>query len=211
MFTGIIREVGEVKARASGSLAVAASSTARACSPGDSVCVSGACLTVEKVEGIRLRFSLTPETEAKTTLGRIRPGARVNIEPSLRAGDLMGGHVVLGHVDGIGTVTRFSRRGDSAILEATCPAELRPALAPKGAVALDGVSLTIAESSAAGIAVSLVKYTLEQTTLGALREGQAINVEADILAKYVQAAVAAGMAGREPGISLEALEEEGYL
>ncbi len=212
MFTGIVREVGEVKSGSRGSLAVSAPLTAPTCSPGDSVCVSGVCLTVEKVDGDRLRFSLTSETESKSTLGGIRIGAKVNIEPSLRAGDTMGGHIVLGHVDGIGTVSQFTRQADSALLGVSYPAHLRPHLAPKGSVALDGVSLTIVDSTDAGLTVCLVKYTLENTTLGLLREGDAVNVETDILAKYVQAVLAAGV-GRppEPRISLDVLAEEGYL
>jgi len=204
--------VGEVRSRSAGALVVAAPETAPACKQGDSVCVSGVCLTVEKVNRDRLRFSLTPETESRSTLGRIRAGAKVNIEPSLRAGEPMGGHVVLGHVDGVGSVWQMRRQGDSAVLGVRCPEELRPCLAPKGSVAIDGVSLTIVDSSEGGITISLVKYTLEQTTLGLLREGDAVNVETDILAKYVQAMLAAGV-GRppEPRISLEALGEEGYL
>jgi len=210
MFTGIIREIGEV-VRTGEALAVRAPATAASCRPGDSVNVSGACLTAERVESGRLHFRLLPQTLAGTTLAQVRPGRLVNIEPALRSGEALGGHIVLGHVDAVGSVSRFERQGDSAVLEITCPAAMTPYLAPKGSIAVDGVSLTVSTVRRAGFAVSLVKFTIENTTLGNLRAGDEVNLEADVLAKYVESVLASRREPDQHPLTLESLAEEGYL
>jgi riboflavin synthase len=215
MFTGIVREIGVVKAvqRAGGGmrLTVQASAALEGARADDSISVNGACLTVEKVEGGAFQASLTSETLQRTTLGRLRPGDRVNLEPALRAGEPMGGHTVQGHVDGVGAVIEIVRSDGSATMAFALPAELRPYLVPKGSVAVDGVSLTVVEVRPAAFSVALVRHTLEHTTLGERKPGDAVNIEADVLAKYVESLLAArGGGGRRP-LTLDRLGEEGYL
>ena len=209
VFTGIVREIGVVVS-AGEVLVVRAPATAAACAPGDSVCVSGVCLTVERAEADRLRLRLMPQTSAGTTLARSAAGRRVNIEPSLRMGDQMGGHIVLGHVDAVGVVSNFRRQGDSAALEINCPGDMMRYLAPKGSIAVDGVSLTVSRALPSGFAVSLVKFTLENTTLDGMRAGDEVNLEADILAKYAQSALSSRGEEERPGMTLESLVEQGY-
>ena len=176
MFTGIVREVGRVVTFDDGRLVVDATTEA---APGDSVAVDGVCLTV--VDGGRLAFDLVPETLSRTTLGGLRPGDGVNIEPALRAGDPLGGHYVQGHVDGVGTIRSV---GDPTWFDA--PSGLLRYVVEKGSIAVDGVSLTVAAVDGAGFAVALIPHTLAETTLGKLEPGDRVNLETDVLAKYVE-------------------------
>jgi riboflavin synthase len=210
MFSGIVREIGTV-VQAGDVLVVRAPATAASCRTGDSVSISGACLTAERVESGHMHFRLMPRTLAGTALARAVAGKRVNVEPSLRLGDRVGGHIVLGHVDAVGSVSHFRRQGDSAVLEVSCPVSIMPYLAPKGSIAVDGVSLTVSDVRAQGFAVSLVKFTLENTTLGELRAGEEVNLEADILAKYVDSVLGSRSEREQPALTLESLAEEGYL
>jgi len=215
VFTGIVREIGVVKAAqpAAGGkrLVVAASTALQGARVGDSISVNGACLTAEKVGPDGFQASLTPETLQRTTLGRLRPGDRVNLEPALRAGDSMGGHAVQGHVDGVGAVTAVRRSEGSATLVFACPAEIRAYVVAKGSVAVDGVSLTVAEVRTAAFSAALVRHTLEHTILGERKPGDAVNIEADVLAKYVEALLAARETGSRRLLTLDRLGEEGYL
>jgi riboflavin synthase len=176
MFTGIVREVGRVVEFDGSRLVVDAVTKAAA---GDSVAVDGVCLTV--VDDSRLAFDVVPETLSRTTLGGLRPGDRVNIEPSLRAGDPLGGHNVQGHVDGIGHVRSI---GDPVWIDA--PPELLRYCVDKGSITVDGVSLTVAAVHEASFAVALIPHTLAETTLGDLQPGDPVNLEVDVLAKYVE-------------------------
>ena len=189
MFTGIIRERGRVvSADRNGAgvhLRIAADETAQA-APGDSISVSGCCLTVTRVEGEALEFDAVPETIARTTLGALEPGAEVNLEPALRAGEPLGGHFVQGHVDGRARVTGLDPDGQGARLRLQLPAELHRYCVEKGSLAVDGVSLTIAALDDDGVEVALVPFTLEHTTLGVLGPGAEVNVEVDLLAKYAE-------------------------
>ena len=220
MFTGIITEIGTIRsvARVADGLTitVTAPKTAPRLRPGDSVAGSGVCLTAEGAEGHAFVASVMAETAAKTTLEKLRPGARVNLELPLTLNDFVGGHLVAGHVDGVGTVTARQERGDSVLLTILAPQSVQPYLAPRGSVAVDGVSLTIAEAAGAAFKVSLVRHTLDNTTLGALRPGAEVNLEGDLLARYLERLLQA-RAG-EPGepidvdqLTLEKLGEEGYL
>jgi riboflavin synthase len=210
MFTGIVREIGTV-VQAGDVLVVRAPATAASCKTGDSVSISGVCLTAERVESGNIRFRLMPQTLAGTALARAVAGTRVNVEPSLRLGDQMGGHIVLGHVDAVGSVASFRRQADSTVLEISCPESMMPYIAPKGSIAVDGVSLTVSDVRARGFAVSLVKFTIENTTLGSLRVGEEVNLEADILAKYVESVLGSRSEREQPALTLESLAEEGYL
>jgi riboflavin synthase len=189
MFTGIVRERGRVvSADRNGAgvrLRIAADVTAQA-APGDSISVSGCCLTVTKVDGEALEFDAVPETIARTTLGALEAGAEVNLEPALRAGEPLGGHFVQGHVDGRARVTAFDPEGDGARLRVQLPDELQRYCVEKGSLAVDGVSLTIAALDDDGVELALIPFTLEHTTLGALAPGDEVNVEVDLLAKYAE-------------------------
>ena len=176
MFTGIVREVGRVVEFDGSRLVVDASTDAAG---GDSVAVDGVCLTV--LEGSRLAFDVVPETLSRTTLGELQPGDRVNIEPALRVGDPLGGHHVQGHVDGVG---RVRSTGEPVWIDA--PVEILRYSVEKGSITVDGVSLTIAAVDDDGFAVALIPHTLTATTLGELEPGDAVNLEADVLAKYVE-------------------------
>ena len=189
MFTGIVRERGRVvSAEPNGGgvhLRIAAPETAGA-ALGDSIAVSGCCLTVTATSGETLEFDAVPETIARTTLGGLGPGAEVNLEPALRAGEPLGGHFVQGHVDGRARVTTLDPEGDGARLRLQLEPELLRYCVEKGSIALDGVSLTIAALHEDGVDIALVPFTLEHTTLGALAPGDEVNVEVDLLAKYAE-------------------------
>ena len=152
---------------------------------GDSVSVNGACLTVEEIRGDTFKASLSGETVAKTTLGTLRSGSRVNLERALVYGERMGGHFLLGHVDGTGTVTSRDIRGDTGTIAVRFPAGLRKYLFPKCSVGLDGISLTVAELTGAAFTAWLVPYTLRHTTLAGKQAGATVNIEADMLVKAV--------------------------
>jgi riboflavin synthase alpha subunit len=143
-------------------------------------------LTVTGVDDGRLEFKAVPESLARTTLAGLEPGAEVNLEPALRAGEPLGGHYVQGHVDGVGRVVSFEPEGEGARISVEAPSELIRYCVEKGSIALDGVSLTIADVRDGGFSVALVPYTLEATTLGRLVPGDEVNLEADVLAKYVE-------------------------
>jgi riboflavin synthase alpha subunit len=189
VFTGIVRERGRVvSAERNGGgvhLRIAAAESAQA-SPGDSIAVSGCCLTVTAADGEALEFDAVPETLARTTLGALRPGAEVNLEPALRTGEPLGGHFVQGHVDGRARVLALEPDGDGARLRLELPAELGRYCVEKGSLAVDGVSLTIAALTGDGVEIALVPFTLEHTTLAALAPGDEVNVEVDLLAKYAE-------------------------
>jgi riboflavin synthase len=189
MFTGLVEKLGRILAvvgeDAGVRLAVDAEDLAADAAIGDSVCVSGCCLSVVRSEGGRLEFQLGPETLARTTLGGLGPGAAVNLERSLRLSDRLGGHLVSGHIDGVGQLATLARDGDWVACRFTPPPALLPQLAPKGSVAVDGVSLTIVDVDASSFGVALIPHTLASTTLGTLAPGAAVNLETDLVAKYV--------------------------
>ncbi|MGH3024114.1 MAG: riboflavin synthase [Gaiellaceae bacterium] len=186
MFTGIVREVGTVEAveEAGGGvrLRLRAPETAAATAVGDSVSVGGVCLTAVEAADGALAFDVVPETLRRSSLGGLAPRDRVNLEPALRAGEPLGGHIVQGHVDGLGRVRAVDAEG----FEIEAPEDLRRYLVEKGSIAVEGVSLTIAALTAEGFTVALVPHTLSATTLGALAVGDKVNLEADVLAKHVE-------------------------
>lgn len=190
MFTGIVREVGRVESVDGGedgvALVIEAPRTAPGIDVGGSVSIDGVCLTAESVEGDRLRFHAVPETLRRSSLGRLVPGARVNLEPALRAGEALGGHYVQGHVDGVGTIRSVEPEGDGVRVVVSAPAELMRYCVEKGSIAVEGVSLTVAELDGDGFAVALIPHTLEVTTFGDLTPGREVNLEVDVLAKYVE-------------------------
>jgi riboflavin synthase len=191
MFTGLVEAVGRVgtveTAGQGRRLRVAApEDPAWQLALGESVAVNGVCLTVVEAGAGRLAFDLAEETLRVTTLGELRTGDPVNLERPLRFDGRLGGHLVLGHVDGIGRVTAVRPEGEGARLEVDVPPGLRPLLIPKGSVAVDGVSLTVAGLADTAFAVALIPHTLEVTTLGQRRPGDPVNLEMDVIGKYVQ-------------------------
>jgi len=190
VFTGIVRELGVVveadDVGGGRSLVVRAPATAGLTHVCGSVAVNGCCLTATVVEGGAISFHAVPETIARTTLGSIEAMTAVNVESALRAGDPLGGHYVQGHVDAVGSVRSVEAEGEGLRVFVEAPADVLRYCVEKGSVTVDGVSLTVAELAEDAFAVALVPHTLEGTTLSGLRPGQAVNLEADVLAKYVE-------------------------
>ncbi len=188
MFTGLVREIGTLRTvTRSGTLTrlwVHAPATAPELELGDSLAVNGICLTVTACRGELVQLDAVAETRSVTTLATWRAGRRVHLEPALRAGDPMGGHLVLGHVDGVGTLRRRRRLGENVLLTFEAPAAVRGWLLPKGSIAVDGVSLTLdAGPFDDTFTVSLIPHSLSWTRFGEMKAGDKVNLEADVLAK----------------------------
>jgi riboflavin synthase len=213
MFTGLIEKTGRVSRLVPGGgparLEVQQPEMASEASPGESIAVNGACLTVSKVSGADIAFDVVGETLARTTLGDLRPGERVNLERALRLGDRLGGHLVQGHVDGVASVESIDPGGEWRRARFSLAPELAGLLVEKGSVAVDGVSLTVAEVTESAFAVALIPTTLAETTLGDLAPGRKVNVETDLIGKYVARLLARGEK-TEGGVSLETLRREGF-
>jgi riboflavin synthase len=190
MFTGIVEEVGAIRAIERGErlarLEIEARVTLDGVDIGGSVAVNGVCLTVIERRPSGFVFEIGPETLSRTALGRLTPGDSVNLERPLRFGGALGGHLVLGHVDGVGTVDTVTRVESTARVRVTLPSrDLEPLLIPQGSVAVDGVSVTVAALGDRSFEVMLIPHTLSVTTLGRLTPGQATNIEADVIGKYL--------------------------
>ena len=186
MFTGLVQAVGEVVGidrDEQGAVIEIASPIADELAPGDSIAVSGACLTAREVDGGRFRADVVAETLRRTTLGELADGSRVNLEQALRLSDRLGGHVVLGHVDGVGEVRASHGSGE---IEVAIDEQLSRYVVEKGSIALDGVSLTVAGVDNATVTVALIPQTRESTTLGEAGVGTRLNVEVDMLAKHLE-------------------------
>ena len=190
MFTGIVEGTGSVRSvdpgRESLKLRIHAECDIGKVKPGDSIAVNGTCLTVTAVEGSAFHADVAVETLARTTVGGLRPGDVVNLERPVAVGDRLGGHIVQGHVDGVGRVVRLTPEGDASWLEIDAPPALARYIVEKGSVAVDGVSLTVARRTGDRFTACLVPHTMAVTTLGRLEAGAAVNLEVDILAKYVE-------------------------
>ena len=190
MFTGIVREVGRVEAVEGENrgvrVRIGAPGTAGAVAPGDSIAVNGVCLTAVAAAEVFLEFDAVPETLARTSLSGLASGDAVNLEPALRAGEPLGGHIVQGHVDAVGRVGRVEWEGDGVRMEVEAPPKVLRYCVEKGSIAVDGVSLTIAALTEDSFEVALVPHTLRATTLGERKAGDEVNLEVDVLAKYVE-------------------------
>lgn len=211
MFTGIVEERGTVLEATDGRLTVAARKVARDSGPGASVAVNGACLTVVDrtalgpVAGpaggpdgaMGLAFDLSPETISRTALRRLSPGHPVNLERPVTLMSRLGGHLVQGHVDAVGRIARVEDAGAGRFALVAFPEEMRRYVVEKGSVAVDGVSLTVTNVSAAEFGVALVPFTLEATTLGSARPGDPVNLEFDVIAKYVEGLLRPGREERK--------------
>ncbi len=189
MFTGIVREIGnveELRRSEQGARLRVSAGLAAELAEGDSVSVSGACLTVASASNGAFAAEVMNQTLSVTTLGGLEPGVPVNLEPPLRAGDPLGGHLVQGHVDGTGEVTAVLADGFARRLRLAAPPELGRFIVERGSVTIDGVSLTVAALADDGFEVSLIPETLERTTLGGLAEGGQVNLEVDVIARYTE-------------------------
>lgn len=212
MFTGIVEGIGRIVLRELRGevmvLRISIPPNLTGVKPGDSISVDGSCLTVVDLGEREIEVELSEETLSRTKASRYVPGKRVNLERALQVGGRLGGHFVTGHVDGVGQVVAFDRWGRTARLEVRAPAEVSRYLVRKGSVAVDGVSLTVNEVRGDRFEVVLVPFTLEHTTLGELLPGDEVNLEADLLAKYVEKFLNLGK-GEE--LDEEFLREHGFL
>ena len=199
MFTGIIEATGSIRRVApkggGTSVSIETAKPLAALKLGESVSVNGACLTVTGMRGRQFTVELSPETLRRTTLGKATTGDRVNLERALRVGDRLGGHIVQGHVDGVGKLEAITPDREWSLYRFAAPAALVPYLVDKGSIAIDGVSLTLFECKGPRFTVALIPHTLAVTTLGRRRPGDRVNVEADILLKQI----AAMLDSRRPG------------
>ncbi len=215
MFTGLIQQVGTLVRReaADGGLRL----VIRGCaswnpplSPGESIAVNGACLTAAQVEGPTFACDLLEETGVRTTLDAQPPGARLHLERALRLGDPLGGHWVTGHVDGLGTVAESAPRGRDRILRIACAPALLRGMVLKGSIAVDGVSLTIAELTDNGFTVHLVPFTCAHTALGTLAAGMAVNLETDLIGKHVARCLETAAAPAPAPLTWDRLRTAGF-
>lgn len=190
MFTGLIAELGTVERLAESStsyrLTVRAPKILPGVKIGDSIAVNGVCLTVVHLQGDRFTADVMPETVRRTTLHLLQPGDKVNLEKALRPTDGLDGHIVQGHVEGTGTIRQIVPEGNALVYRIAAPAELLRYIVAKGSVAVDGISLTVTEADGEGFGVSLIPHTAKMTTLGYKAAGEAVNLETDILARYVE-------------------------
>ena len=207
MFTGIVEEVGRVISARPGNLAIAAAHVLQGIEQGASMAVNGVCLTVTSFDIKSFSVDVMPETLSRTNLGLLGAGDGVNLERALPLGGRLGGHLVQGHVDATGRVISVTRDGDSMLVGFEAPPQLMPYIVEKGFIAIDGVSLTIVSKNASSFQVSVVDYTRQHTTLGSRRVGDVVNLEADIIAKYVEQLSQA----RSSGITVDFLQEHGFL
>lgn len=208
MFTGIIEEIGAVSRRSGAELAILAEKVLDGLKEGDSVAVNGACLTVVAFFPKGFVAQVSPETYSRTTLGRLKPGHAVNLERAMRADGRFGGHFVLGHVDGIGQVTSIREQGEFSLWQFTAPDEVARYLAPKGSIAIDGISLTLVAPERNTFGVAVIPATLRTTTLGSRRPGDPVNMEADILGKHIRHYM--NLDGRN-GVTADFLARHGFV
>ncbi len=189
MFTGLVEKIGTVRAvnaeKDGTQLWIADALIAHDLPLGASVAVNGVCLTVVAAEGDAFAFQAGPETLRRSNLGELQPGMRVNLERALRAGDRLGGHIVQGHVDGMGIIERREQQGEWESVWFRCPPDLARYMVPKGSIAVDGISLTLVDVTADGFSVALIPHTLAATTLGHKQPPATVNLEIDLFAKYV--------------------------
>lgn len=215
MFTGLIEDIGTVaaidKSGTAARLTAATSLTLDEIALGDSIAVNGACLTVVAKDSGRLTFDVSPETMVRTGLKDLKAGSRVNLERSLRLGDRLGGHLVSGHVDCIATMVERRELAGNLLLSFRLPREFIRYLVAKGSVTVDGVSLTVNSVTDDGFAVNIIPHTSAQTTLQDKRPGAGVNIETDLLAKYVERLLAGKKSEAAAGVTMELLAKSGFM
>jgi len=206
MFTGIVEETGTVKSVNRQRMTLSAHTILQGTAPGDSISINGACLTVIEVSQDSFSVEIMPETLRRTSLGDLRPGDQVNLERALAVGGRLGGHFVQGHVDGTGRVLSLVPESGATLMKVAAPKDVLRYVVEKGFIAVDGISLTVTACDVTSFTVSLVSFTRDHTTLATKRSGDSVNLEVDILAKYIERLI-----GREsPGITAEFLSEHGF-
>ena len=215
MFTGLIQRIGTVKRVSRGRglvLEFQFEPWPEPLAKGESVAVNGACLTVADCDATRFTADVLRETEVRTGFAELQPGARVNLERAIKAGERFGGHVVQGHVDGRGTLIRRERKGRDFALTFRCPRAVAAASVLKGSIAVNGVSLTVSGLGEDWLRVDVIPTTASETNLGALRAGDRVNLESDVLGKYARRQAETGSDGDSPdgGLTMEMLEENGF-
>ncbi len=207
MFTGIIEEVGRVTSARAGSLVITASDVLRGIELGGSMAVDGACLTITNFNANSFSVDIMPETLRRTNLGLLRVGDRVNLERPLALGGRFGGHLVQGHVDDAGRVVSVTWESGAMLISFEAPPQVMRYVVEKGFIAIDGISLTVVAKDTRSFQVSVVGYTQKHTTLGSQRVSDLVNLEVDIMAKYVEQLSQA----YRPGITIDFLQEHGFL
>ncbi len=207
VFTGIVEEIGRVISAPSGKLVIAAGDVLQGMERGASIAVNGVCLTVTDFDQSSFSVDVMPETLNRTNLGLLRAGDGVNLERPLALGGRLGGHLVQGHVDATGRVTSVRWGGEAMTVRFDAPPGVMPYIVEKGFIAVDGVSLTVVTKDTSSFQVSVVDYTRKHTTLGGRRVGDMVNLEVDIIAKYVEQL----SQNRRPGITVDFLQEHGFL
>lgn len=221
MFTGIVEERGrviQVKCGArSGSLTIAARNVLEDVSPGDSIAVNGVCLTVTSFQKEQFTADVMPVTLEKSNLGRLTPGQPVNLERALQLQSRLGGHLVSGHIDAVGQILQITPHENAILIEIETPEKVKPYLIPEGSIAVDGISLTVAGMTPKGFLLSIIPHTAEETTLGDRKVGDVVNLEGDLVGKYLyhfwQRAAGSGTAPKEASSKLtrEFLAENGFF
>ncbi len=211
MFTGIIEEVGQILAVtpiANGkALTINAHTVLAGTRPGDSIAVDGVCLTVTDLTAHQFTVQAVGETLEKTTLGTVQQGQHVNLERALAVGDRLGGHFVQGHVNGTGTIQTFRKRGDNYLLEVSLPSHLRKYVILEGSIAIDGISLTVAHLAENRVGINIIPHTMSHTNLQYKQVGQSVNIEVDLIAKYIENLL---RFSSDKGITENLLKQWGY-
>lgn len=216
MFTGLIQALGQVRGLNrqgdAGTLTISSTMVIDDLSLGESIAVNGACLTVVRWDSAGFTVDVSPETLQRTTLGRLRPGTEVNLERALRLGDRLGGHLVSGHIDGIGAVRRRYQQQNAVHFEFSAADECMRYLVAKGSVAVDGISLTVNQVTAESFSVSVIPHSLAQTCLKDRHEGDLVNLETDLIGRYVERLLSGHRTATDgAGISRDFLAKNGFL
>ena len=207
MFTGIIEEVGRVASAQPNSLTISASQALCGMEAGGSITVNGVCLTITSFNTGSLSVDIMPETLMRTNLGLLCSGDEVNLERPLALGGYLGGHLVQGHVDDTGRVTAINREGGAMLIRFEAPPQVMGYMVEKGFIAVDGASLTVVTKDTSSFQVAIVDYTRRHTTLGSRRVGDLVNLEVDVIAKYVEQL----SRPHRPGVTVDFLQEHGFL
>jgi riboflavin synthase len=207
VFSGIVEEIGAVSAVSGSGLSIKAESVLADLKPGDSVTINGVCLTATAIKGKIFTVNVMPETLRRSNLGALKAGDAVNLERALTLSGRLGGHLVQGHVDATGAVDRIEMEGGAELMTVAAPPEVMRYIVEKGFIAVDGLSLTVVERTAGTFTVSLVAYSREHTTMGQKKPGDRLNLEADIIAKYVENFVSK----RGPSLNESFLAEHGFI
>ena len=206
MFTGIVEEIGRVASLTPRNLTISAKKVLQGLEIGASISVNGTCLTVTRFDAASFTVDIMEETLKRTSLGGLKRGDRVNLEGALTLSRGFGGHLVQGHVDATGSVKSVTEKADSRLIRIEAPPQVMRYVVEKGFIAVDGISLTVVERDDKAFSVSIVGFTRENTTLGGVKAGDAVNLEADIIGKYVEQFIK----GKQEGISMDFLKEHGF-